>query len=343
MRWERGVTTPRPRSTILHGWPSKCYSHRLVQTIPLSLRPPLSEHSAAIGQVVEHLFTVDLEEYFQVSAFEGIAPRDRWDSFPSRVERNVDELLQLLARHDAAATFFTLGWIADRHPALVKRIAGAGHEIASHGWWHRRVTSLSRDEFRTDVRDARRILEDVAGQPVVGYRAPSFSMVPGTEWAFDVLIEEGYRFDSSLFPIRRPGYGYPGADPYRHTLARAGGVLVELPLATTSWLGVRLPAAGGGWFRQLPYALTRRAFREHSDRGVPAVFYVHPWEIDPAQPKLATSALTRVRHYRGLDRTMPRLERLLGEFRFTSVQRSLDREGTSADRGAHAAGVRVAG
>lgn len=312
-----------------------------MQTTPLPRRADAADGRADAGAAVTHIFTVDLEEYFQVSAFEGVAPRDRWDSYPSRVDESVDRLLELLSRHGAAATFFTLGWIADRHPALVRRVAGAGHEIASHGWWHRRVTTLTRDEFRTDVRDSRRILEDVSGQEVVGYRAPSFSIVPGTEWAFDVLLDEGYRFDSSLFPIRRPGYGYGGADPRPHLIQRAGGALIELPPATTTLLGVRLPAAGGGWFRQLPFALTRRAFREHSVAGVPAVFYVHPWEIDPAQPRLATSTITRVRHYRGLDRTMPRLERLLGEFRFTSVRHSLRNSQGDLHAGARA-GVRAA-
>lgn len=292
---------------------------------------------------MQHLFTVDLEEYFQVSAFERIAPRDRWDSFPSRIAGNVNLLLELLSRHGAAATFFTLGWIADRHPALVRRVADAGHEIASHGWWHRRVTALTRDEFRAEVRDSRRILEDVSGHAVTGYRAPSFSIVPGTEWAFDVLVEEGYRYDSSLFPIRRRGYGYPGASPNPHLIERAGGALLELPPATTSWLGFRLPAAGGGWFRQLPFALTRRAFREHDDSGIPAVFYVHPWEIDPGQPRLQVSALTRVRHYRALDRTMPRLERLFDEFRFTSIQRSIRSGALDVDAGARPTGIRAAG
>lgn len=312
-------------------------------TPPLPQRSAESDGRADAGGAVKHIFTVDLEEYFQVSAFEGVAPRDRWDSYPSRVADSVDRLLDLLSRHGAVATFFTLGWIADRHPGLVKRVAAAGHEIASHGWWHRRVTTITRDEFRADVHDSRRILEDLTGQEVVGYRAPSFSIVPGTEWAFDILLEEGYRFDSSLFPIHRPGYGYAGADHRPHRIERASGVLLELPPATTTMLGVRLPAAGGGWFRQLPFALTRRAFREHTLEGVPAVFYVHPWEIDPAQPRLAVSPLTRVRHYRGLDRTMPRLERLFSEFRFTSAQRSIPGLGATLDAGTRVAAVRDSG
>lgn len=266
-----------------------------------------------------HLFTVDVEEHFQVSAFETRVPRGQWDSQPSRVARNVDILLDLLARFRATGTFFTLGWVADRHPGVVRRIAEAGHELASHGWWHRRVTTLTPGEFREDVRSSKAILEDVSGQVVNGYRAPSFSIVPGHEWAFDVLLEESYTYDSSLFPIKRPGYGYPHIPPVPHVIRRPAGTLYELPPATTVLGGVRIPAAGGGYLRQFPFALIRRAFRENLERGVPGMFYVHPWEVDPGQPRIAADWLTRVRHYRGLAQTLPRMERLLAEFRFASV------------------------
>ncbi|MEO8031333.1 MAG: XrtA system polysaccharide deacetylase [Gemmatimonadota bacterium] len=268
-----------------------------------------------------HLFTVDVEEHFQVVALEPWVHRDSWDSQPSRVARNVDLLLDLMAARAAFGTFFILGWVADRHPEVVRRIAAAGHEIASHGWWHRRVTTLSPDQFRTEVRDSKALLESVSGQPVSGYRAPSFSIIPGHEWAFDVLLEEGYRYDSSLFPIRRPDYGYPSAPPDPHYLLRPSGALLEIPLATTMIGGIRVPAAGGGYFRQLPYALTERALREHGARGAAAMFYIHPWEVDPGQPRFNTGLLTRIRHYRGLSRTLPRLERLLSQFQFTSVAR----------------------
>jgi polysaccharide deacetylase family protein (PEP-CTERM system associated) len=270
---------------------------------------------------VEHLFTVDVEEYFHVSAFDGAVARAAWCDLPSRVARNVDLLLDLLARHETSATFFVLGWIAERHPEVVRRIADCGHEIASHGWWHRRVMTLAPAEFRADVRSARAILEEVSGQRVTGYRAPSFSIVPGTEWAFDILLEEGYEYDSSLFPIRRPDYGYPAAAPCPHAIRRASGSLLELPLATVAWGGVRLPAAGGGYLRHFPYALTRQAFRQHDRRGEAGTFYIHPWEVDAEQPRVAAPWWTRVRHYRGLHETLPRLERLLSEFRFTSVAR----------------------
>ncbi|HEU4648222.1 MAG TPA: XrtA system polysaccharide deacetylase [Gemmatimonadales bacterium] len=268
-----------------------------------------------------HFFTVDVEEHFQVSVFDRVVDRADWERLPSRVEANVDVLLELLDRHGTVGTFFTLGWIADRKPALVRRIAAAGHEIASHGWWHRRVSTLTAAEFREEVRRSKQTLEDVAGQAVVGFRAPSFSIVPGVEWAFDVLLEEGYRYDSSLFPIRRPDYGYPAAITVPHQLERAAGPLLELPMATTVLAGLRVPAAGGGYLRQFPYRLIARAFREHAAVGLPAMFYIHPWEVDPNQPRLSVPALTRWRHYGGLARTLPRLERLLREFRFTSVAR----------------------
>jgi polysaccharide deacetylase family protein (PEP-CTERM system associated) len=239
------------------------------------------------------------------------------------VERNTDVLLELMARSGAYGTFFALGWVAERHPELIRRIVAAGHELGSHTWWHPRVGTLSRDQFRDEVRRSKAILEQISGTLVTGFRAPSFSIVPGTEWAFDVLLEEGYSYDSSLFPIRRPGYGYPSAPVVPHRIARTAGSLLEFPLATTSFLGLRIPAAGGGYLRQLPLGLIRRAFREFQADGKPGMFYIHPWEVDPDQPRLDVGWLTRMRHYRGLDRTLPRLESLLSEFRFTSVQRWL--------------------
>jgi polysaccharide deacetylase family protein (PEP-CTERM system associated) len=279
---------------------------------------------------MEHLFTVDVEEYFQVSAFDDAVARAEWPVLPSRIRHNVDCLLDLLARHNTSGTFFVLGWIAENHPDVVQAIASAGHEIASHGWWHRRVTALTPDEFRSEVRTSKQALEDVIGESVIGFRAPNFSIVPGKEWAFDVLLEEGYRYDSSLFPVRRPGYGYPHAAPQPHSIRRSAGELLEFPLATATWKGLRVPAAGGGYFRQLPYALTRAAFRQHSNRGVSGTFYIHTWEFDADQPRVPVPWLTRLRHYRGLSRTLSRLGQLLSEFRFTSVARRLSANTTSA-------------
>ncbi len=272
--------------------------------------------------MIAHHFTVDLEEYFQVSAFASRVARGDWGRFESRVTREVGRLLELLARHNARATFFVLGWVAQRHAALIRAIVRAGHEIASHGWDHARVTDQTRSQFRESVRRTKNVLEAITGASVLGFRAPSFSIVPGREWALDILVEEGYRYDSSLFPVRRPGgdYGYPGGWPDPHWLARGTGRLAEIPPTTLRWCGLRLPAGGGAYFRLLPYGLVRTALRQCERRGVPGTFYIHPWELDPAQPRLRVSWLTRVRHYGGLRRTAQRLDRLLTDFRFTAVR-----------------------
>ena len=266
-----------------------------------------------------HFFTVDVEEYFQVRALRSVVSRDEWLSRPSRVAKSIDDLLACLDRHGARGTFFLLGWIARYHPNVVRSIARAGHEIASHGFWHEQVTSLTPAQFLEDVRSSKCELEDVTGTQVLGYRAPSFSIIPGWEWAFDVLIEAGYRYDSSLFPIRRRGYGYPSAQRTPHVIQRPKGTLAEFPLATTKILSYQVPAAGGGYLRQFPLAVIRRAFREASERGESATFYIHPWEIDPEQPRLAVSQLNRIRHYRGLDAALERVERLLEEFSFDAI------------------------
>ena len=267
-----------------------------------------------------HVFSVDLEEYFQVQAFDGVVGREEWNLIPSRVQASTERILDLLDAAGATATFFTLGWIADRHPGLVRQIADRGHVIASHGYGHELLTRMGADEFRQDLRRSRQALEDAVGQPVLGYRAPTFSLVPETAWAFDVLIEEGFEYDSSMFPIRRRGYGFPGANPDVHTLIRPAGRLLEIPMTTRVVAGVRLPAAGGGWFRQLPFGLTRSGFRQCEREGRTGMFYIHPWELDPEQPRMPVPLLQRVRHYRGLRRMQDRLARLLREFRFTSVR-----------------------
>ena len=199
--------------------------------------------------MIAHHFTIDVEEYFQVSAFESRVARSEWERFESRVAGAVARLLDLLARHEARATVFVLGWVAERHAALIRTIARAGHEIASHGWDHERVTRQTPQQFRDSVRRTKAVLEDIAGAPVLGFRAPSFSIVPGREWALDILIEEGYRYDSTLFPVRRPGYGYPGGHADPHWLERPAGRLAEIPPTTLEWCGLRVPAAGGALSR----------------------------------------------------------------------------------------------
>jgi polysaccharide deacetylase family protein (PEP-CTERM system associated) len=262
---------------------------------------------------------VDVEEHFHVNAFEFLIRREDWAGLPSRVDANTDILLDLLARHGASGTFFVVGWLADRNPGVVRRIAAAGHEIASHSWWHRRVPTLTPAEFKDDVARTKARLEEITGQPVHGFRAPSFSILPGMGWAFDVLLETGHSYDSSVFPIRRPGYGWPGAPTAPYDIVRPAGTLREYPMTTLDALGLRIPAAGGGYLRQLPYGVIRRAFRDCEAQGRGGMFYIHPWEVDPGQPRVPASWLTQLRHYRGLRRTLPLLERFLTEFRVTSV------------------------
>ena len=266
-----------------------------------------------------HFFTVDVEEYFQVKALESVVSRSEWSVRASRVGASVDALLELLARHEVRGTFFVLGWLAKHRPQVVRAIADAGHEVASHGYAHERVTALTVRAFREDVRSSKHALEDLTGKPVLGYRAPSFSIIPGSEWAFDALIEENYRYDSSIFPIRRRGYGYPSAPRAPYVMRRATGTLAEFPLATTTLFRFPIPAAGGGYLRHFPLAVVQRAFREAGARGDRGTFYIHPWEIDPGQPRLPVSALNYLRHYRGLDTAVERIETLLGEFRFVSI------------------------
>ncbi len=270
-----------------------------------------------------HHFSIDVEEYFQVSAFEPHVARTDWGRFESRVAGEVGRLLELLDCYDARATFFVVGWVAQRHPTLIRTIAQAGHEIASHGWDHARVTDQTPRQFRESIRRTKGVLEDQAGAAVLGFRAPSFSIVPGREWALDILIEEGYTYDSSLFPVRRPGYGYPDGQPDPHWLERPGGRLAEVPPATLRWCGMRLPAAGGAYFRVLPYGLVRAALRQCERRGRPGTFYIHSWELDATQPRLDVPWVTRLRHYSGLGGTAERLKRLLAEFRFTTLQRTV--------------------
>lgn len=272
---------------------------------------------------IRHHFTVDVEEYFQVAAMEPYVARAGWDDIPSRVDIGTRRVLELLAERGATGTFFTLGWVARRNPRLVRDIAAAGHEVASHGWGHEKVTTLSPEQFRESVRTSKAELESVSGQVVLGYRAPSFSIIRGGEWALDILIEEGYRYDSSLFPIARPGYGYVGGgrDPY--VIERSAGRLGEYPPATLGTAPVLVPAGGGAYFRLFPYQLARWAFAAAERRGVPGTFYIHPWELDPDQPRLPVSWKTRTRHYGGLHRTVPRLRTLLREFDFQSIAETL--------------------
>ena len=267
--------------------------------------------------------TVDVEDYFQVSAMAPHIARDSWDAQPCRVERNVQRLLMLFAQHRAHATFFTLGWVAERYPQLVRDIVAGGHELASHGYGHLRASEQSPADFTQDVRRAKALLEDIGGRVVQGYRAPSFSIGHGNPWAFDVLLQAGYRYSSSVYPVQHDHYGMPDAPRFPYA-ARPG--LTEIPITTTRMLGRNLPAGGGGYFRLAPYKLSRWALRRVNaiDRR-PAIFYMHPWEIDPGQPRVAgTNLKTRFRHYVNLSRTEARLGRLLSDFKWGRVDEVFD-------------------
>ena len=270
-----------------------------------------------------HCLTFDVEEHFQVNAFDSPERRQRWADDESRVERNTEKVLELLDRHRYRATFFVLGWVAERHAKLVERIAAAGHEVASHGYGHELISKLTPDAFREDVRKAKKILEDVIGAPVTGYRAPSFSIMPSTSWALELLVQEGYAWDSSVVPVLHDVYGWPGADPYLHRIHTPSGPLWELPPATAGVLGARLAVGGGGHFRLYPYPLVRSLLRRIEAKGNPIVFYLHPWELDPEQPRMQGSRLSRFRHYRNLARVETRLAQLFDDFRFTSVRELL--------------------
>ena len=267
--------------------------------------------------------TVDVEDYFQVSAMAPHIARDSWDAQPCRVERNVQRLLALFAQHQAHATFFTLGWIAERYPQLVRDIVAGGHELASHGYGHLRASEQSRPDFTQDVQRAKALLEDIGGRPVRGYRAPSFSIGHTNPWAFDVLLEAGHSYSSSVYPVRHDHYGMPDAPRFPYA-ARPG--LIEIPITTTRVMGRNLPAGGGGYFRLAPYKLSRWALRRVNtiDRR-PAIFYMHPWEIDPGQPRVAGVNLkTRFRHYVNLARTESRLGHLLHDFKWGRVDEVFD-------------------
>jgi polysaccharide deacetylase family protein (PEP-CTERM system associated) len=264
--------------------------------------------------------TVDVEDYFHVSAFESSVPRSQWPSLESRVVRNTTRLLELFERANVRATFFVLGWVAERYPALVKNIVDAGHELASHGYAHRLIYDQSPAEFRDDLRRSRAALSAATDAPVYGYRAPSFSITPRSLWAFDVIREEGFLYDASVFPIRHDRYGLPSAPRHIHTLERESGTLLECPGSTVRVAGVNLPVAGGGYFRLLPYAWSRWGIARLNRReGRPAIFYLHPWEIDPDQPRLPGSLVSRLRHYSNLHKTESRLRRLMSEFRFAPL------------------------
>lgn len=269
---------------------------------------------------IVNAMTIDVEDYFHVQAFAGSIDPASWDSLACRVEANTDRLLAQFDRAGVKATLFTLGWVAERYPQLVRRIVAAGHELASHGYGHQRVDSQSPQQFRQDIVRARALLEDLGGVAVAGYRAPTFSIGPATPWAYDVLAAAGYRYSSSVYPVRHDLYGAPDAERMAHLVA--GGALWELPMTTVELAGRRLPCSGGGFFRLLPYPLFRLGLARFNAREQrPGMFYSHPWEIDPDQPRVAAPWRSRLRHYLNLSRTSGRLDRLLRDFAWNRVDR----------------------
>ena len=268
---------------------------------------------------ITNAMTVDVEDYFQVSAFEPCIPKSDWDRLPCRVEANVDRILQLFADKRTRATFFTLGWVAERYPAMVRRIVDNGHELASHGWEHVRASTQDRAQFREDVVRTKALLEDLSGIRVNGYRAASYSICRANLWALDELADAGYTYSSSIVPIRHDLYGIPDAP--RFAFDAAGGRLREIPITTITVAGRNINCGGGGWFRLFPYAFSRWAIsRVNHGEQQPCIFYFHPWEVDPEQPRVpGASARARFRHYLNLDRMHGRLSRLLDDFRWGRV------------------------
>lgn len=269
------------------------------------------------------MLSVDVEDYFQVSAFEHRIQRDQWDSMSCRVEANTDRLLTIFSDADVHGTFFVLGWVANKFPKLIQRIADAGHELASHGYWHKLVYNLKPEEFRQDLRDSRDAIGSATGASVTAYRAPSFSITQKSLWALDILVEEGFLIDSSIFPVRHDRYGMPDAIPEIHKRSTKSGDIIEIPPSFWQSPIAKIPI-GGGYFRLLPQRVTTRAIKGVRDAGRPAMFYLHPWEIDPEQPRVTKVGLkSRFRHYVGLNKTEQKLERLLRSHKFASINTTL--------------------
>lgn len=269
---------------------------------------------------IVNAMTVDVEDYFHASAFDRGVSRASWDQLESRVVANTRRLLDLFSAHDVKATFFVLGWVADKFPSLVKDISDAGHELASHGYHHQLVYMLTPSQFREDVRKSKDLIEQIAGVPVRGYRAPSFSIVKQSLWALDVLIEEGFSYDASIFPIRHDRYGIADAPRHAHVIQRASGAILELPSSTVRVGQTNYPIAGGGYFRLFPYAMTKWGITQVNSDLQPVMLYIHPWEVDREQPRLPGSMATQLRHHVGMATTIDKLNRVMDDFTFGPVR-----------------------
>ena len=274
---------------------------------------------------IKNVMTVDVEDYFHVAALARSISVDDWDSISTRVENNTERLLDLFDKYNVKATFFVLGWVAERYPELVKKIDSKGHEVACHGYSHQLIYKQKPELFKEETFKAKMILEDIISKPVNGYRAASYSITKESMWALDVLEAVGFKYDSSIFPVRHDNYGIPGFPTKPHEMSLENGAkLVEFPLSTYKVFKQSIPVAGGGYFRLYPYWLTKYFYKSINKKNDPFVFYLHPWEIDPGQPRVKASWFSEFRHYNNLDICEARLEQLLRDFQFTTMQKSLE-------------------
>jgi polysaccharide deacetylase family protein (PEP-CTERM system associated) len=282
---------------------------------------------------MQNALTVDLEDYFHVSAYSAQVKLEEWDNYPSRVVQNTERLLDILSRHQCRATFFVLGWVAEKKPEIVRRVAAAGHEIACHSLLHRRIFDLTPEEFRQDTRRAKVVIENVTGKSVYGYRAPSFSITRKSIWALDILAEEGFHYDSSIYPVDHPSYGVPDAPRVPHWIKTTNGRILEFPMPTLAIGSKRSPVGGGAYLRLLPYRYTRWSIRYLNGREkTAACIYIHPWELDPEQPRLRGDMSARLRHYFGLGGTESKLESLLRDTEFCPLGEVIE-AGSPLDEG----------
>jgi polysaccharide deacetylase family protein (PEP-CTERM system associated) len=273
-------------------------------------------------EISKNVVSVDVEDYFHAETFSAVVDRARWDDYASRVEPNTRHLLELLGKLNVHGTFFVLGWVAERFPGLVRDIAAGGHELACHSYWHRLIYKLEPAEFREDTRRAKDVIEQIVGQPIHGYRAPTYSVIDRSIWALEVLAELGFKYDSSIYPIRHDRYGMPGAPRVPFRFQTPSGPMTEFPITTFRLAGHNMPVGGGGYLRLLPQFYTHMGLKRVQKEGVPIVIYIHPWEVDPEQPMLPVSLSSRIRHYTNLSRTFDRFQRVLQEGSYTSFRES---------------------
>jgi len=268
--------------------------------------------------------TIDVEDYYHVSAFAGVIPYSDWNKYEQRVDKNTNELLDIFSEHEVKSTFFVLGCVAENNINLIRRIASEGHEIASHGYSHQLIYNQTKEKFKEETIRSKCILEDIIQQPIKGYRAASYSITRNSKWALDILVETGFEYDSSIFPIRHDRYGVPQAPKVPHLiLTPSGNKIIEYPLSTLNIFGLSIPVSGGGYFRLYPYAVTKYALKKINNKSIPFVFYLHPWEIDPQQPKINAGLISNFRHYNNINRCEARLRKLLSDFKFNTISNIL--------------------